>query len=87
MQLLDDNTSVIGIASRDGVDEMQAFVDRHGLTDMVTVADVSGEVWERFGVFGQPAWAFVDGQTGTTSLNLGALGQQGVLDAVESGGF
>lgn len=87
MQLLDDNQSLIGIASRDDVEEMQAFVDRHSLGDMVTVEDVSGEVWERFGVFGQPAWVFVDGDTGEAALNLGALGQQGVLDAFETGGF
>lgn len=87
MQLLDDNQSLIGVAGRDTVEQMAGFTERHGLQDMVTIADVSGEVWERFGVFGQPTWAFVDGETGQVEVAFGALGTQGVLDAFESGGL
>ncbi len=66
---------------------MAGFVDRHGLQEMMTVADVSGEVWDRFGVVGQPSWAFIDGDTGAVSVRFGALGQQGVLDAFDADGF
>jgi hypothetical protein len=38
---------------------MQAFVDRHGLGDMVQVVDDDGDIWDRFGVRAQPAWVFV----------------------------
>ena len=78
---------MIGIAGRDTLAQMESFVDRHGLQDMVTVADVSGEVWERFGVFGQPTWAYVDGETGRVEVRFGALGSEGVLQALADGGF
>lgn len=87
MGLLDDEQAVIGIAGRDDIDQMQAFVERHGLTDMVHIADVSGEVWEHFEVFAQPTWAFVDGDTGTVTTRFGALGEQAVLDAFATGGL
>jgi hypothetical protein len=41
---------------------------------MPTASDVEGVVWQRFGVTGQPAWVFVDGETGATELVYGALG-------------
>ncbi|CAN5278287.1 hypothetical protein BH23ACT9_BH23ACT9_02990 [soil metagenome] len=87
MQLLDENQSLIGVAGRDTLEQMEGFVARHGLEDVVTIADVDGSVWNRFGVFGQPTWGFVDGATGRVSVRFGALGQQGVLDAFEAGGF
>ena len=85
MQLLDEDQALIAVAGRDSVPQMQSFIDRHQLADVPTVADTSGEVWERFGVFGQPSWAFVDGDTGRVSVRFGALGQEGILDAFEAG--
>lgn len=88
MQLLnedEDGRALIGVASRDSVEAMRAFVAEHGLEDMVNIADPDGEVWTRFGVVGQPSWAFVDGDTGRVTVRFGALGQQGALDAFESG--
>jgi peroxiredoxin len=82
---LSEGQALVGVASRDAVDEMQAFVDRHGLADVVNVADESGEVWDRFGVFGQPTWAFVDGATGEVTVRFGALGEEGILAAFAAG--
>jgi hypothetical protein len=69
----DGKVEVIGVASRDRRPAMQDFVARHGLEDMVTIADVDGEVWERFGVVAQPAWVFLDADAGTSERVLGAL--------------
>lgn len=66
---------------------MESFVDRHELSDVVNIADPDNEVWERFGVFGQPTWIFVNGETGETTTRFGALGQQGIQAVFESGGF
>lgn len=66
---------------------MESFVDRHELADVVNIADPEGVVWDRFGVFGQPTWAFVNGETGEVTVQLGALGTQGVLAAFEARGF
>lgn len=52
---------------------MRDFLDRHGLDGLFPhVADPEGELWDRFGVRGQPAWAFVD-DSGEAELVFGAL--------------
>lgn len=61
------------MASRDQVPAMQDFVARHGLQDMVNIADVEGEVWQHFGVVAQPAWVFVDGGSQERERVLGAM--------------
>lgn len=50
---------------------MQAFVDRHGLT-FPNLRDDRGEIFARFGVPYQPAWAFVAAD-GSFDVSLGAL--------------
>lgn len=77
----------MGVASRDDLDAITAFVDRHGLQDVVNLADLDGEVWDRFGVFGQPTWAYVEGDTGEVTVQFGGLGREGVLAAFEADGF
>ena len=52
---------------------MEEFVARHGLDHVPQVADLDGEVWEQFGIVAQPAWVFVDGETGEADTVLGAL--------------
>lgn len=76
----------MGVASRDTLEEMVAFVERHDLQGVVNIADVDGDVWERFGVFGQPTWAFVTAD-GEVSVRFGALGADGVRAAFQAGGF
>lgn len=73
MQQFDGKIDIIGVASRDQRPAMEEFVARHGLEDMVNIADVDGEIWQRFGVVGQPAWVFLDAQAGTNERVLGAL--------------
>lgn len=63
---------MVGVASRDQRPAMQDFVDRHDL-GVTNIADVGGEVWEQFGVVAQPAWVFIDGDTGAAERVLGAL--------------
>lgn len=52
---------------------MQDFVGRHGLT-FPNLRDDTGDIFTRFGVFGQPAWAFVDAD-GTVDTVFGALSE------------
>jgi hypothetical protein len=52
---------------------MQDFVGRHGLT-FPNLRDDSGNIFVRFGVFGQPAWAFVDAD-GNLETVFGALSE------------
>ncbi len=73
MQQYSDKIDIIGVASRDERPAMEEFVARHGLEDMVNIADVEGAVWQRFGVVGQPAWVFLDAATGDGERVLGAI--------------
>jgi hypothetical protein len=57
---------------------MQDFVDRHSVDVIEHAADVDGKVWDINSVGGQPAWVFVDGETGQTTTQFGALGEQGL---------
>lgn len=56
--------TVIGVAGRDQRPAMEEFIERHGLGDMVTIADVDGAVWRRYGIVAQPAWVFLDAAGG-----------------------
>lgn len=77
VQQYEGDVEIIGVASRDQVPAMQDFVARHDLQDMITVADVEGEVWQRFGIVAQPAWVFV-GESGRRERVLGALDTAGL---------
>ncbi len=79
---------MVGVASRDDLAAIEEFVDRHALDGVVeTIADVDGVVWERFGVFGQPTWAYIEGDTGEVTVLFGALGAEGIQAAFEADGL
>jgi len=61
------------VASRDDLAAIEAFVARHALGHVPQIADLDGDLWSRFGVVGQPAWVFVDGETGAVTRHLGFL--------------
>ena len=51
---------------------MREFVTRHGLEDVVQVADLDDTIWPMYGVRYQPAWVLID-QDGSTEVIAGAL--------------
>ena len=61
---------------------MEAFVQRHGLS-FTNVNDAEGRLFARFGVSGQPAWAFVAAD-GTVTTRLGALDDTSLRAALDS---
>ena len=77
-----DEVTIVGISGRDAVAPMAEFVQRHDLDVIDHAADVEGVVWNINGVGGQPAWVFVDGDTGATTTQFGALGVQGLLAGI-----
>jgi peroxiredoxin len=79
-----DRVTIVGVASRDTPEAMAEFVTNHGLEGIQHAADVEGVVWQRFGVTGQPAWAFIDGETGRTDLVYGALGEADLAARLEA---
>lgn len=83
-QQFDGKVEIIGVASRDEVPAMEEFVARHGLDDVRNIADVEGEVWQQFGVVAQPAWVFIDGETGEAERVLGAIPEGDLEGRLES---
>lgn len=76
----------MGVPSRDTVEAMRDFVERHGLQDIPQAADVEGRVWAANEVIGQPAWVFIDGDSGSTATvtsHLGALGGEGLAQRID----
>jgi hypothetical protein len=63
---------------------MEEFVARHDLGHLRHIADVDGEVWQQFGVVAQPAWVFIDGETGKTERVLGALSKEELTTRLNS---
>jgi thiol-disulfide isomerase/thioredoxin len=68
----------IGVASRDELPAMKAFVSETGVGGFQHLADVDGEIWARFGVTAQPAMAFISSD-GQVKVVPGALAPQDVI--------
>ena len=61
---------------------MKDFVDRNGLDVFDHVADVEGKVWDINRIPAQPAWVFIDGETGEASTQFGELGIDALREVV-----
>lgn len=61
---------------------MQDFVDRHGLT-FANLRDGNGEIFSGFGIFSQPAFAFI-GADGSVDVHVGALSEADLDDRLAS---
>lgn len=68
-----DDVSVIGVPGRGQVNAMEQFVDDTGTGALEHVVDDDGSIWTAFGVYGQPAFAFID-DTGQIEVFVGTLG-------------
>jgi thiol-disulfide isomerase/thioredoxin len=64
---------VIGVPGRGQVQAMHQFVDDTGTGALEHVVDDDGSIWTAFGVFGQPAFAFLDGSD-EIEVFVGTLG-------------
>ena len=66
-----DAVTIVGVAWSGTASDYKAFVERHGVT-FINLDDTAGDIYYRFGIAVQPAWAFVS-QDGTTEIQLGGL--------------
>ena len=60
---------VVGVAWAGTDDSYVDFVARHGLT-FPNISDTPGDVYRRYGVAGQPAWALIS-RDGSVTVELG----------------
>ena len=51
---------IIGVASRDTIEQIEAFVADTGVDTFPHAADIDGDVWEFYGIGSQPAFVFIN---------------------------
>ena len=73
---------IIGVASRDTIEQIEAFVADTGVDTFPHAADIDGDVWEHYGISSQPAFVFIN-DDGTFDIRLGSLGEDGLTERVE----
>jgi len=73
----------VGVAALDQVPAMQEFVDKYDIGFFTNIADVDGDVWQRFGVTAQPAFAFVSAD-GAVDIVRGTLSEQDLMSRVDA---
>ena len=82
-----DEVTFVGVGAHDDAEAVREFVDRHGLGGFEHLVDEDGAVWERFGISGQPAYAFIsaDGELRLVPSALGADGLAAEVDRLTGG--
>ena len=73
---------IIGVASRDTIEQIEAFVADTGVDTFPHAADIDGDIWEFFGIGSQPAFVFIN-DDGTFDTRLGSLDEDGLTERVE----
>jgi thiol-disulfide isomerase/thioredoxin len=73
----------LGVAAQDQVPAMQDFVDRFELGSFPHIADVEADIWKKFGVTYQPAYAFVS-SSGEVEVETDNLEDQELLDRIRA---
>ncbi len=55
--------------------DLERFVGGYGVIDLIHVSDTDNSIWERYGVFSQPIYAFIDddGSVEVTRLPVAEL--------------
>lgn len=76
---LNGSVEVIGVAGRGAVPEMKGFVTDTGTDGLTHVVDADGKIWSAYGVFAQPAYAFID-DSGSVEVVVGALGEKALTE-------
>ncbi len=73
---------IIGVASRDTIEQIEAFVADTGVDTFPHAADIDGDVWEHYGISSQPAFVFIN-DDGTFDTRLGSLDEDRLTERVE----
>jgi thiol-disulfide isomerase/thioredoxin len=77
-----DQIVLFGVPGRAEVAEMEQFIGSTGTGDLTHVADLDGSIWSAFGVYGQPAFAFIT-PAGDVEVFVGALGERALTDRID----
>lgn len=80
----DIEATIVGVGSRGNETNLGEFVDRHGLDMIHMVGDYDSKVWAANGIGTQPAWVFIDGETGEATTRFGELGLEDLVKEIEA---
>ncbi len=78
-----DDVQIIGVAGRGAIDEMRDFIGDTETTGLTHVADIDGNVWNSFGIYAQPAFAFIN-DNGEIETFIGGLGADSLADRIDA---
>jgi thiol-disulfide isomerase/thioredoxin len=77
-----DQVRLVGVPGRGELDAMREFVDDTGTGAITHLADIDGSIWSAFGVYGQPAYAFID-DSGTVDVFIGGMGGDALAERID----
>ncbi len=77
-----DQVTFVGVPGLASVSEMETFVAQRGVDGFNHIID-DGEIWDRFGVFEQRVYIFID-DDGTTRLATYGQLESDVQDLIDS---
>lgn len=78
-----ETATFVGVAAQDNVDAMQRFAERYGIDSFTNLNDENGEVWAKFKVPAQPAFAFISASGKVERVN-GTVTEQEILRWLET---
>lgn len=76
-----DDVTFVGVAGRDDLSAITEFIDTLSVGAFEHVVDDDGSVWADYAITTQPSFVFID-DNGTTSTHVGALGVDGLSEAL-----
>ena len=73
--------TIIGVAGRDELSTMTAFVEDLGVGAFPHVADDDLKIWLQYEIRSQPAFVFID-DGGSFETVIGAIGESGLSSSI-----
>lgn len=77
------DVTFVGVAGLADIPAMREFVDKYPVDTFTEIADTDGEVWMKFGVTKQPAYAFVKAD-GTVDVVRGSMSEPELTERVKA---
>ena len=82
-QQFGDQVTILGVAGRDDLRDMEEFVAEYGIGGFEHVADEDVEIWKAYEITSQPAFVFIN-DDGTSETLIASLGLEGLTSRVEA---
>jgi predicted DsbA family dithiol-disulfide isomerase len=81
-EIYGDQVTFVGVAGRDELPAINAFINDLGVDGFDHAVDDDGAVWAAYGVNSQPAFVFID-DSGETTRVLGAQGLDSLTERLD----